>query len=318
MKTAKKSPMDEYLKKHPFLVETANLQLAMEKILTGAVSPVSFPEKVDIANLVKDGMPLLQQPQLQRTMVKVAAVSLGDCLEALKDMEAPEMMKAAIEAWHSWTDEAELTEIQQFFDCLLRQEDTEIQRFAVDSKLNEVLVRTLGWQIVEVLVPAEVKDPVFWQGIGWKAMESGNWEKIKKTIPMVDFVLPWIGHILFSFLPTFVICLAGAPMVQAMKEFLPMVGIAMKTLFTVGSLLPAVGVAILCKQVINKPLDWVVFGFGFTLAAVMKCNLIASALIAVFFALINYEIQQVKTARPAIAEGSAAAAADDDEEDEDI
>ncbi len=168
MKTAKKSPMDEYLKKHPFLVETANLQLAMEKILTGAVSPVSFPEKDDIANLVKDGMPLLQQPQLQRTMVKVAAVSLGDCLEALKDMEAPEMMKAAIEAWHSWTDEAELTEIQQFFDCLLRQEDTEIQRFAVDSKLNEVLVRTLGWQIVEVLVPAEVKDPVFWQGIGWK------------------------------------------------------------------------------------------------------------------------------------------------------
>lgn len=168
MKTAKKSPMDEYLKKHPFLVETANLQLAMEKILTGAVSPVSFPEKDDIANLVKDGMPLLQQPQLQRTMVKVAAVSLGDCLEALKDMEAPEMMKAAIEAWQSWTAEAELTEIQQFFDCLLRQEDTEIQRFAVDSKLNEVLVRTLGWQIVEVLVPAEVKDPVFWQGIGWK------------------------------------------------------------------------------------------------------------------------------------------------------
>ena len=95
-------------------------------------------------------------------------------------------------------------------------------------------------------------------------------------------------------------------------------GIAMKTLFTVGSLLPAVGVAILCKQVINKPMDWVVFGFGFTLAAVMKCNLIASALIAVFFALINYEIQQAKTAKPAIAEGSAAAAADDDEEDEDI
>ena len=50
----------------------------------------------------------------------------------------------------------------------------------------------------------------------------------------------------------------------------------------------------------------------------MKCNLIASALIAVFFALINYEIQQVKTARPAIAEGSSAAAVDDDEEDEDI
>lgn len=168
MKTAKKSPMDEYLKKHPFLEETANLQLAMEKILTGAVSPVSFPEKDDIAELVKDGMPLLQQPQLQRTMVKVAAVSLGDCLEALKDIEAPEMMKAALKAWQSWTAEAELTEIQQFFDYLLRQEDAEIQSFAADNKLHEALVRTLGWQIVEVLVPAEVKDPVFWQGIGWK------------------------------------------------------------------------------------------------------------------------------------------------------
>ena len=168
MKTAKKSPMDEYLKKHPFLVETANLQLAMEKILTGAVSPVSFPEKDDIKKLVKDGMPLLQQPQLQRTMVKVAAVSLGDCLEALKEIEAPDMMKAALKAWQSWTAEAELTEIQQFFDCLLRQEDAEIQRFATDNKLNEALVRTLGWQIVEALVPAEVKDPVLWQGIGWK------------------------------------------------------------------------------------------------------------------------------------------------------
>ena len=168
MKTAKKSPMDEYLKKHPFLVETANLQLAMEKILTGAVSPVSFPVKDDIAELVKDGMPLLQQLQLQRTMVKVAAVSLGDCLEALKEIEAPDMMKTALKAWQSWTAEAELTEIQQFFDCLLRQEDAEIQRFATDNKLNEALVRTLGWQIVEALVPAEVKDPVFWQGIGWK------------------------------------------------------------------------------------------------------------------------------------------------------
>ena len=68
MKTAKKSPMDEYLKKHPFLTETANLQLAMEKILTGAVSPVSFPVKDDIAELVKDGIPLLQQPQLQRLL----------------------------------------------------------------------------------------------------------------------------------------------------------------------------------------------------------------------------------------------------------
>ena len=117
-----------------------------------------------------------------------------------------------------------------------------------------------------------------WQGIGWKAMDGGNWNTIKKTIPMVDFVFPWISHI-------------------------------------VGSLLPAVGIAILCKQVVQKPLDWVTFAFGFILAAVMGCNLIASAVIAVFFALINFKIEQLKLARPAIA---AAGAAFDDEEEEDI
>ena len=87
-----------------------------------------------------------------------------------------------------------------------------------------------------------------WQGIGWKAMDSGKWSSIKKTIPMVDFILPWISHIAFSFIPTVIICMAGESMVGLMKDYLPMDGIAMKTLFTVGSLLPAVGVAILCKQ----------------------------------------------------------------------
>lgn len=156
-----------------------------------------------------------------------------------------------------------------------------------------------------------------WQGIGWKAMESNDWGKIRRTIPLVDCAYPWVSHILFSFLPTFIICMAGADMVQVMKDYLPMDGIAMKTLFTVGSLLPAVGIGILCKQVINKPLDWLTFAFGFTLAAVLHCNLIASAIIAVFFAMINFEIQQLRTqlksGHVALASGD-----DDEEEEEDI
>jgi PTS system mannose-specific IIC component len=58
-------------------------------------------------------------------------------------------------------------------------------------------------------------------------------------------------------------------MVDLMKAYLPMDGIAMKTLFTVGSLLPAVGVAILLKQVVTKTTDFLTFFFGFTLAACM-------------------------------------------------
>lgn len=151
-----------------------------------------------------------------------------------------------------------------------------------------------------------------WQATGWKAMDTGNWGTIKKTIPLVDIGLPWISHALFSFLPTVIICMAGPTMVDLIKEYLPMDGYAMKVLFTVGSLLPAVGVGILCKQVIAKPLDWVTFAVGFILSAVMGCNLIAAAIIAVFVALINYEVQTLKN-RP-VAAGSASVD-DDDEED---
>lgn len=86
---------------------------------------------------------------------------------------------------------------------------------------------------------------LLWQHIGWKAVEKGEFKKLYA----VDMVLPWISHIVCSFLPALVMCKLGQPMVEAIQTYLPMDGIAMKTLFTVGSLLPAVGVAILLKQV---------------------------------------------------------------------
>ena len=151
-----------------------------------------------------------------------------------------------------------------------------------------------------------------WQGLGWKWLEKGDLKKLY----LVDMGLPWIGHILCSFIPTFLITLGGASMVDLMKTYLPMDGIAMKTLFTVGSLLPTVGIAILLKQVINKPTDWLTFFFGFTLSAVMGCNLIAAAGIGCFFAVINYKLESIKidlATAPA-----AAISAGDDEEEEDI
>ena len=85
----------------------------------------------------------------------------------------------------------------------------------------------------------------------------------------------------------------------------------MKTLFTVGSLLPAVGVAILLKQVVKKPLDFITFFFGFTLAACLGLNLIASAIIGSFFAVINYKVIMVQNQRVSVTAGGS----DDDEED---
>lgn len=153
-----------------------------------------------------------------------------------------------------------------------------------------------------------------WQHIGWEAVEKGEF----KRLYLVDMVFPWISHILFSFIPTFIITMAGSQMVDIIKNYLPMDGVAMKTLFTVGSLLPTVGVAILLKQVVTKPADLLTFMFGFTLAACMGLNLVAAALVGGFFAIITYNIKVAQMNKPAPA--AAAAASDDgfDDDEEDI
>ena len=122
-----------------------------------------------------------------------------------------------------------------------------------------------------------------WQHIGWQAVEKGEF----KRLYVVDMVLPWISHIICSFLPAVVMCKLGVPVVEAIKTTLPMDGIAMKTLFTVGSLLPCVGIAILLKQVVTKAVDFIPFFFGFTLAASMGLNLVSVTVVAAMFAIMQ-------------------------------
>lgn len=149
-----------------------------------------------------------------------------------------------------------------------------------------------------------------WQHIGWKAVEKGELNRLY----VVDMVLPWISHFICSFIPTVIITMLGSDMVDIIKNYLPMDGVAMKTLFTVGSLLPAVGVGILLKQVVTKPTDLITFFFGFVLAAIMGVNLIGAAVIGGFFAVILYNIKllQLRTASGTVVNGTID---DDDEED---
>ena len=145
-----------------------------------------------------------------------------------------------------------------------------------------------------------------WQHIGWKSIEKENF----KNLYFVNMVYPWISHFFCSFIPTLIITISGEYMVQIIKDYLPMDGIAMKTLFTVGSLLPAVGIAILLKQVVTKATDLITFFFGFTLAASMGVNLIGAAIVGGFFAILYYNIKLVGIKR------ASATNFDDDEEEE--
>lgn len=146
-----------------------------------------------------------------------------------------------------------------------------------------------------------------WQHVGWRAVEKRQYKKLY----VVDMVLPWISHFLCSFLPTVIMCKMGAGVVELIKTTLPMDGIAMKTLFTVGSLLPCVGIAILLKQIVKKATDFVPFLFGFALAASIGINLVSATVVAAMFAIINYKIKMLSISGVAAAAG----AIEDEEED---
>ncbi|MEG0274540.1 MAG: PTS sugar transporter subunit IIC [Longicatena sp.] len=164
------------------------------------------------------------------------------------------------------------------------------------------MVGTLG----TVLFYGTATMNLIWQHIGWKAVDKGDFKKLY----VVNMGLPWISHIVCSFIPTFVICLAGAGMVDTIKEVLPMDGLAMKTIFTVGSLLPCVGIAILLKQIILKGTDFIPFFVGFALAASLGINLVVSTIIASLFAYMNYQIKITQIAK------SSSVSVDEDEEED--
>ena len=48
------------------------------------------------------------------------------------------------------------------------------------------------------------------QHVGWKAVEKGDYHKLY----LVDMVLPWISHLICSFIPTVVMCKLGVPVVE--------------------------------------------------------------------------------------------------------
>lgn len=184
---------------------------------------------------------------------------------------------------------------------------------SADSPDGQALATSFGTMVGTlgtVLFYGTATMNLVWQHMGWKDVEKGDFDKLY----LVDMVYPWISHILFSFLPTMIMVKMGVPMVEMIKNYLPMDGLAMKTLFTVGAILPCVGIAILLKQIVTKALDFIPFFFGFTLAASLGINLVSATIIAAMFAYLNYRIKMLQIAKPQ----GPYAALEEVEEEEDI
>ena len=176
------------------------------------------------------------------------------------------------------------------------------------AKSMGTLVGTVG----TVLFYGTATMNLLWQHIGWKAVEKKDFKKLY----VVDWGFPWISHLVFSFLPTLIMCKLGAEAVTTLKSALPLDGIPMKTLFTVGSLLPCVGIAILLKQIVEKAVDFIPFFVGFPLAASLGLNLVSCAVVSLIFAVLFYEIQMAKNIRAQATAGTNADFVEDDDEED--
>lgn len=146
---------------------------------------------------------------------------------------------------------------------------------------------------------------LIWQHIGWARLDKKDF----KILGKVEVLMPLISHFIISFLPVMFIVYYGTGAVADFKEALPMDSWYMKSIFTIGSLLPAVGIAILLKSVVTKLTDLIFFVFGFTIAASMGLTLIAATAVGAVFALINFQMTMISL------KAGRAGAADDDEED---
>lgn len=145
-----------------------------------------------------------------------------------------------------------------------------------------------------------------WQHIGWARLDKGDFSIIGK----VDALFPLISHFVLSFLPCTLLCYYGSTAVADLFAVLNVDVWYVKALLAVGSVLPAVGIAILLKSVITKAADLLFFVFGFALAASMGLSLLAATAVGAVFALINYQLVMTKAGA-----ASAGAGAIDDEED---
>ncbi len=186
--------------------------------------------------------------------------------------------------------------------------------FSSDAANMAKSLGTLVGTVGSVLFYAVAFMNLIWQAFGWKDIENNRLGRLYG----VDFGWPWISHLCFSFLPTVIMTHFGAQAVTALRNALPMNGIPMKTLFTVGAMLPCVGIAILLRQIVNSVLDFIPFLVGFTLAASLHLNLVSVTIVSLLFAMIFYEIEMFGSNKSGGQTASASSGDDDDEEEEDI
>lgn len=124
----------------------------------------------------------------------------------------------------------------------------------------------------------------FWNHRAIASIDKGDY----KGLMFNHFVGPQVVQMLYRIVPTTAILFLGADLANNIIAFFPVDSFVMRSLTALGGMLPAVGVAILLRQVTKKNIDLIYFLFGFTLIAALNINMISLAIIGSFFAVLHF------------------------------
>jgi len=132
----------------------------------------------------------------------------------------------------------------------------------------------------------------FWNHRAAIAINKGDY----KGLWFNHYVGPQVVQFFYRFVPTYLVVFFGATLATNIITYFPTTSFTMRTLTALGGMLPAVGVAILLRQVTKKDIDIIQFLVGFTLVAALKINMISLAILGAFFAYMNFKYTASKPA----------------------
>ncbi|UGA54055.1 PTS mannose/fructose/sorbose/N-acetylgalactosamine transporter subunit IIC [Vibrio sp. VB16] len=145
----------------------------------------------------------------------------------------------------------------------------------------------------------------YWNHQAELAVERGD----DKGVYFHTAISPQITNFLLRFIPSFIAVYFGNQYIEGFMASLP--EMMLDTMSVLGGILPAVGIAILLKQIIKETRMLIYFLVGFVGIVFLKLNMIGLVIVGSLFALVHYTYK----ATPQTA-ADAAPAKFDDEEDE--
>lgn len=120
----------------------------------------------------------------------------------------------------------------------------------------------------------------FWNARAMKCAENGDY----KGLAFNHWVGPQVLQFCYRVIPTVAVLYFGQGLASEIIALFSVDSLVMRALTALGGMLPAVGVAILLKQVTKKSIEIIRFLFGFALVASLGINMITIAIFGAFFA----------------------------------